>query len=79
MARAKIAITVDEAALAEVDRLVRAGVFANRSQAIESAVIERLQRLQHVRLARETAKLDIREEQAFADEGYRGEGEWPEY
>ncbi len=79
MPRAKIAITLDEDALAEVDRLVKAGVFANRSQAIESAVIERLERLHHVRLARECAKLDIREEQAFADEGFRDEGEWPEY
>lgn len=79
MARAKIAITVDETALAEVDRLVRAGVFSNRSQAIESAVVERLERLHHVRLAREVAKLDVHEERAFADEGYLGEGEWPEY
>ncbi|MCU1348853.1 MAG: transcriptional regulator, CopG family [Acidobacteria bacterium] len=79
MARSTIAISVDENALAEVDRLVNAGVFSNRSEAIESAVIERLRRFQHSRLVREVAKLDIREEQAFADEGYVGEGGWPEY
>jgi Arc/MetJ-type ribon-helix-helix transcriptional regulator len=79
MARAKIAITVDETALAEVDRLVREGVYPNRSQAIESAVKERLGRIRQSRLARECAKLDKSEEQALADEGYAGESEWPEY
>jgi Arc/MetJ-type ribon-helix-helix transcriptional regulator len=79
MARAKIAITVDEMALAEVDRLVREGVYSNRSQAIESAVKERLGRLRQSRLARECAKLNKSEEQALAEEGYAGESEWPEY
>ena len=79
MARAKIAITVDQQALAEIDRLVRDGVFPNRSKAFEAAVSERLTRLRHSRLAREAAKLDRAEEQALADEGYAGEGEWPEY
>jgi len=79
MARAKIAITVDEQALAEIDRLVRQGVFPNRSKAIEDALHERIVRLQRSTLARECAKLDRAEEQALADEGYVGEGEWPEY
>ena len=79
MGRAKIAITVDEEALAEIDRLVRQGVFPNRSKAIEDALHERIARLQRSRLARECAKLNRVEEQAFADEGYIGEGEWPEY
>ncbi|HKS21975.1 MAG TPA: ribbon-helix-helix domain-containing protein [Thermoanaerobaculia bacterium] len=79
MARAKIAITVDEQAVAEIDRLVREGTFANRSQAIEAAVKDRIERFRRTRLARESAKLDAAEEQALADEGYAGEGEWPEY
>lgn len=79
MGRAKIAITVDERALAEVDRLVRQGVFPNRSKAIEEALQERIARLQRSRLARECAKLDANEEQALAEEGYAGESEWPEY
>ena len=79
MARAKIAITVDEHALAEIDRLVREGMYPNRSQAFETAVKERLERLRQSRLAREAAKLDRAEEQALAEEGYAGEGEWPEY
>lgn len=79
MGRAKIAITVDEHALAEIDRLVSEGVFPNRSKAIEEAVQERIARLHKSRLARECAKLDVAEEQALADEGYVGESEWPEY
>ena len=79
MARAKIAITVDEQALAEIDRLVESGVFPNRSKAIEDAVQDRIARLNRSRLARECSKLDRREEQALADEGYTGESEWPEY
>jgi Arc/MetJ-type ribon-helix-helix transcriptional regulator len=79
MGRAKIAITVDEQALAEIDRLVRQGVFPNRSKAIEDAVHERIARLHRSRLSQECAKLDKTEEQALAEEGYAGEGEWPEY
>jgi Arc/MetJ-type ribon-helix-helix transcriptional regulator len=79
MGRAKIAITVDEHALAEIDRLVADGVFANRSKAFEAAIQERIAKLQRSRLAQECAKLDRSEEQAFADQGYLGESEWPEY
>lgn len=79
MSRAKIAITVDEQALAEIDRLVQQGVFPNRSKAIEDALQDRIRRLQRSRLARECAKLDPTAEQALAEEGYVGEGEWPEY
>jgi Arc/MetJ-type ribon-helix-helix transcriptional regulator len=79
MGRAKIAITVDEQALAEIDRLVRQGVFPNRSKAIEEALHERIARLHRSRFARECAKLDKAEEQALAEEGYVGESEWPEY
>lgn len=79
MGRAKIAITVDEDALAEIDRLVDDGVFPNRSKAIESAVQERIAKLHRSRLARECLKLSKVEEQAAADEAYIGETEWPEY
>lgn len=79
MGRAKIAITVDEGALAEIDRLVREGVYPNRSKAIESAVQDRLARSRHSRLARECAKLDKSEGRTLANEGYAGENDWPEY
>ena len=79
MPRAKIAITIDENALTEVDRLVDAGVFPNRSQAFEIAITERLERIRHTRLAREAAKLDPVEERGHAEERFAGEVEWPEY
>lgn len=79
MGRAKIAITLDEQALGEIDRLVRAGVFPNRSQAIEIAVKERIQKMHRSRLAQECSKLDKHEEQALADECFAGEIGWPDY
>jgi hypothetical protein len=55
-------------------------MFPNRSQAIESAVAEKLQRLDRGRLARECAKLDPDFEKALADEGLSDDVvEWPEY
>ena len=69
MSMAKIAVTLDEALLKRVDRLVHEAVFPNRSRAIREAVAEKLARLEHGRLARECAKLDRREEQALADAG----------
>lgn len=79
MGRAKIAISVDEQALAEIDQMVAEGVFPNRSKAFESAIQDRIGRMHRSRLARECAKLDRTEEQAMAEEGYAGESEWPEY
>ena len=80
MARAKIAITIDEGTLAEVDRLVAEGRSPNRSQAIQQAVDEQIARLAGDRLARECAKLDPVAERALADEGLGAELEsWPEY
>ena len=80
MARAKIAISLDEVTLQRLDRLVAKEVFPNRSQAIESAVTEKLQRLDRGRLARECAKLDPDFEKAFADEGLSDDvAEWPAY
>jgi Arc/MetJ-type ribon-helix-helix transcriptional regulator len=79
MGRAKIAITVDERALAEIDQLVADGVFPNRSKAFEAAVQDRIAKLRRSRLAVECAKLDRAEEQALAEEGFVGESEWPEY
>lgn len=79
MGKAKIAITMDEQALHEVDRLVKAGVFPNRSKAIEEALQERLAKLRRSRLASECSKLDPNEERSLAEEGYSGETEWPEY
>ena len=79
MARAKIAVTLDEGFLVELDRLVKRGVFPNRSRAIEAAVSDRLQKESSSRLARECANLDKLQEQALADEGMIGDSDWPDY
>jgi len=80
MARSKIAISLDENTLSRLDRLVRSAVFPNRSQAIEEAVEEKLERMERSRLAQECAKLDPKYEQALAEEGLSEElSAWPEY
>ena len=80
MGLAKIAVTIDNRTLDELDRLVRRRVFLNRSKAIQEAVAEKLDRLAHRRLAVECAKLDEGAEKAIAEEGMSEEsGGWPEY
>jgi metal-responsive CopG/Arc/MetJ family transcriptional regulator len=80
MSSAKVAISIDEQLLRRVDKLVKEAVFRSRSEAIQKAVIEKLDRLDRGRLARECAKLDPIEEQALADEGIATDAEtWPEY
>lgn len=80
MPKAKIAISMEEKVLEQVDDLVRNRAFSNRSKAIEDAVAEKLARLGRVRLAAECAKLDQAAEKELAEEGLDGEmAEWPEY
>jgi metal-responsive CopG/Arc/MetJ family transcriptional regulator len=67
MAKSKIAMSLDENAPDRLDRLVRGEVFSNRSQAIQVAVDEKLERLKRGRLARECAKLDPAFEKALAE------------
>lgn len=78
--KTKVALTLDAALLDRLDDLVARGRFRNRSQAIEAALAEKLQRLARVRLVEECSKLDKAEEQQLADEGLAGAPEsWPEY
>lgn len=80
MAKAKLAVTLDEKTLSEVDRLVKRRLFPNRSRIIEEAVLEKLSRLNRDRLARECALLDPAFEKALAEEGMGEElDKWPEY
>ncbi|HEV7671105.1 MAG TPA: CopG family transcriptional regulator [Thermoanaerobaculia bacterium] len=79
MKNAKIAISIESSALLEMDRLVGRGVFPSRSQLIQIAVSEKLERLGRQRLARECAKLRPEEERAAAEEHFTGEVEWPAY
>jgi Arc/MetJ-type ribon-helix-helix transcriptional regulator len=78
--KTKVAVTVDSALLERVDALVVARRFANRSQAVEAALAETVARAARTRLASECAKVNPREEQALAEEGFAGSRDtWPEY
>jgi Arc/MetJ-type ribon-helix-helix transcriptional regulator len=80
MAKAKVAVTIDSRLLEDLDALIAADRFPNRSQAIEAALVDKLSRLKHARLAREAAKLDPQQEQLEAEEGIALDAAaWPEY
>jgi len=80
MPKTKVAVTLSAEILRELDALIEHQRFPNRSQAVEAALAEKLERLSHTRLARETAKLDPVEEKALAEEGMGIEiAAWPEY
>lgn len=80
MSQTKVAISIEEGVLARIDALVQSKVFSNRSRAIQQAVQEKLERLEHKRLAEECAKLDPDFERAMADEGLSEDLDaWPEY
>ena len=80
MAASKIAITIDEKLLKQLDLMVKSKVYPNRSKAIQEAVADKLKRFERTRLAQECAKLDPEYEQNIAEEGFSMEiDEWPEY
>ena len=80
MSTEKIAITIEDKTLIRLDTLVKNRAFPSRSRLIQEAIREKLERLDHSRLARECAKLDEQFEKAMAEEGLSEElSEWPEY
>ena len=80
MPKTKVALTLETELVSRVDELVARQRFRNRSQAIEAALAEKLQRIARTRLAAECARLDPKEERALAEEGLAGSLEtWPEY
>jgi len=80
MPKTKVALTLEKGLVDRVDELVAERRFPNRSQAVEAALAEKLQRIARTRLAGECAKLDAAEEKALAEEGLAGSLEtWPEY
>ena len=80
MPRSKIAVTLDRDTLARIDRLVRDGVFPNRSRAIQHALDDHLERVGRTRLARECARLDRASERALAEQGMESDlSRWPAY
>ncbi len=80
MRSAKIAISIDEELLARLDQLVEQRRFPSRSRALQVALQEKLERMEHGRLARECANLDPAEEKRLAEEGLAEDlRQWPEY
>jgi len=80
MSATKIAISIDEHILKEIDRLVQKKIYPNRSRAIQEAVQDKIKRISKSRLALECAKLDSDEEIQLAEEGMDREvNEWPKY
>ena len=80
MPKTKVALTLDTELLERVDELVAKQRFRNRSQAVEAALADKVQRLARTRLARESAKLNSKEEKRVADEGLIDTLDaWPEY
>ncbi len=78
--KSKIAITLDEEFVKQLDYLVMQHSYKNRSQVIEEAVEEKLDRLKRGRLARACAKLDPVVEKELAEEGLVEDVDnWPEY
>jgi metal-responsive CopG/Arc/MetJ family transcriptional regulator len=80
MASVKVAITLEEDTLRQVDSLVARRVFPNRSRAIQTALHEKIERVEGNRLAAECAKLDPKFEQSIAEEGLGVDAaSWPEF
>jgi Arc/MetJ-type ribon-helix-helix transcriptional regulator len=78
--KTKVAVTLDTVLLGQLDHLVAKRRFQNRSQAIETALAEKLARLKRTRLAEECRRLDPDAEKAMAEEGLSGSIDtWPEY
>lgn len=76
--KAKIALSLDAEVVRRVDELVTRAAFTSRSQAVEAALREKLERLDRRRLSEELAKLDPDQEKRMAEEGVEGELEsWP--
>ena len=80
MTSVKVAITLEQETLRQVDSLVAQRVFPNRSRAIQTALREKIDRLEGSRLAVECAKLDKKFEQGLAEEGLGEDvASWPEF
>ncbi len=76
----KIAISIDKKVLNRIDRLVEKKMFTNRSRAIQTAIEEKISKLDKSRLAIESAKLNIADEQLLSEENSKMDlAEWPEY
>src|ERR1700676_2874897 len=73
MASVKVAITLEQETLRQVDSLVARRVFQNRSRAIQMALQEKIERIEGSRLAAECAKLNPKFEKSLGEEGTGGD------
>ena len=78
MPKVRVALTLDASLVDRVYTLVPEQRYRNRSQAVEAALSEKLDRLAGIRLATECRKLDPAVEQHLAEEGLAADS-WPEY
>ncbi len=74
----KIAVTLDQRTVADLDRWVSEGRYPNRSRGLQAAVNLLGEREKRTRLARELAKIDPKEEKRMAEQGL-GDQAWPDY
>ena len=80
MGKSTITITLDDALLETLDRLVDDAVYPDRSLAIQAAIADKVRMIDDGSLERELAKLDPEFEQRMADEFLPLDpSEWPEY
>ena len=78
MPSAKVAVTIEDRLLREVDRWVASGEYPNRSRAVQEGLLSlREKRSRRRRLLRELARLDPAEERGLAEEVLRDEVRWP--
>jgi Arc/MetJ-type ribon-helix-helix transcriptional regulator len=77
MRAAKVAVTIDQELLSEVDTWVRHGEFPSRSGVVQVALARlREERARYGSLLGELAKLDPAEERLMADEWLGPEVDW---
>ena len=80
MSSVKVAVTIENETLKRIDALVSKKVFPSRSRAVQTALAEKLARMERTRLATECAKLDPAFEKTLAEEGIGEElDSWPAY
>ena len=70
MSIAKIAVSIDASQLKKIDFYVKKQVFKTRSEAFRIPISHTLEELEHDRLARECAQLNVNEEQGIGNNGY---------
>lgn len=80
MAKAKIAISLEEDLVKEIDRWVSEGQYPSRSKAVQETLKEKITNWRRKRLIEEVSKLNSKEEQAMTEEAiFPGNKIWDEY